>query len=71
MKYTIDIQRVVGTNVVDDLLVLITEDQNEYLNASFDLIKMFQTNKTFVKSERYKNDDIQRLYIIYDFNRER
>lgn len=70
MKYTIDIQRVVGKNVVDDLLVLITEDHNEYLKAWQNLTLMFEHNKTFVKSAEYKNEDITRLYLTYDFQRE-
>lgn len=70
MKYTIDIQRVVGTNVIEDLLVLITEDQNEYYKAWHDLTIMFERNKTFIKSAEYKNEDITRLYLTYDFQRE-
>ena len=70
MKYTIDIQRVVGKNVVDDLLVLITEDYNEYLKAWQNLTLMFERNKTFVKSAEYKNEDVTRLYLTYDFQRE-
>ena len=69
MKYTIDIQRVVGLNIVDDLLVLITEDRDEYLKAWQNLTLMFERNKTFVKSYQYENKDITRLYITYDFNR--
>lgn len=69
MKFTIDIQRVVGLNVVDDLLVLITEDHDEYLKAWHDLTIMLERNKTFIKSQEFKNEDVTRLYLEYDFNR--
>ena len=69
MKYTIDIQRVIGTNVVDDLLVLITEDYDEYSTAMINLINMFERNGTLVKTQQFKGDKCTRLYITYDFNR--
>ena len=69
MKYTIDIQRVIGTNVVDDLLVLITEDYDEYSTAMINLTNMFERNGTLVKTQHFKTEEFIRLYITYDFNR--
>ena len=70
MKYTITLFRNIGKNVGDSLLVLITEDRDEYLKAWHDLTIMFERNKTFIKSEEFKNEDVTRLYLTYDFNRE-
>lgn len=70
MKYTITLFRNIGKNVGDSLLVLITEDKDEYMKAWHDLTIMFERNKTFINSEEYKNKDITRLYLTYNFNRE-
>lgn len=67
MKYTITIQRKIGKNTFDSLLVLITEYYNEYLNAQNNLIMMFKHNTTFIKSDEFKYEDITHLYIEYSF----
>ena len=69
MKYTINLHRKIETNTIDSLMVLITEDRDEYLKAWHDLTIMLERNKTFIKSQEFKNEDVTRLYLEYDFNR--
>lgn len=70
MKYTITLQRKIGKNTFDSLLVLITENQTECFDAIKTLTLMFETNKTFVSSSMEKHEDVTHYFLTYDFQKE-
>lgn len=70
MKYTITLFRKIGEISGDSLMVLITENYEEYIEAWRFLTLMLEHNNTFIKSEEYKNNEVTRLYLTYDFNKQ-
>lgn len=70
MKYTINLFRRIGDISGDSLMVLITENYEEYVEAWRSLTLMLERNHTFVKSEKYEGNGVTRLYLTYDFNKE-
>ena len=70
MKYTIEIQRIKALNLVESLLVYISEDEEEYKREQANLISMFIINKTYVESYVRSNQHAEHCYIVYDFCRQ-
>ena len=69
MKYTITIQRKTGTNIFESLMVLVTEDNNQFISAFESLRKMFMVNKTYLTSSIHNGIDITRCFIEYDLSK--
>lgn len=69
MKYTITIQRKTGTNAYDSLMVLASNNFNEYLAACTSLTKMFKRNKSFIRRETLQDEGVLRSFIEYDLSK--
>lgn len=69
MKYTITIQRKTGTNIFESLMVLVTEDNNQFINAIENLRKMFMVNKTYLTSSIHNGEHATRCFIEYDLSK--
>ena len=70
MKYVIYLQRKIEKTTIDSLLVLISEDEDEYSCAKCLLTNMLTYNKTFINRKEFINENITRLYIEYSFQKE-
>ena len=69
MKYTITIQRKTGTNMFDSLMVLVTEDYEDYRNAITNLREMFMQNKSYLTSSELHDEHVTRCFIEYDLSK--
>ena len=69
MKYTITIQRMTGTNAFESLMVLVTENWEDYIDAMFNLREMFMRNRTYLNTSEHRDDNITRCFIEYDLSR--
>lgn len=66
MKYTITLRRRIVPNVYDSLMVLISENYNEYIAAFNSLCKIFKRNKTLICKEILQDEDVIRAFIEYE-----
>ena len=69
MKYTITLQRKTGTNIFESLMVLVTEDNTQFINAIENLRKMFMANKSYLTSSIHNGETITRCFIEYDLSK--
>ena len=69
MKYTITIQRMTGTNAFESLMVLVTENWEDYIDAMFNLREMFMRNRTYLNTSEHRDESITRCFIEYDLSK--
>lgn len=69
MKYTITLQRKTGTNLFESLMVLVTEDNSQFVNAIESLRNMLRANKTYLTSSIHNGEYATRCFIEYDLSK--
>lgn len=69
MAYTITIQRKVGTNAYDSLIVLATKYKGIFTMHLGKIVRMFQDNGSYLSCEFRYDEDVTRAYIEYDLSK--
>ena len=69
MKYTLTIQRKVGTNTYDSVLILITEDYGKLKLALSDVQGIFIQNHTYITTTTRRNEYSIDVAVEYDLTK--